>query len=136
MPWVVKSFIILTCHACLSEFLSSRTCVYISELIRQSAAPSALSTDTSGKARCNHTHIYLDRDLGQDLDPKFGLDPKFELDPKFDLDPTFYLDPKFDLDPEFDFDPEFDLDPEFDRDPEFDLDLEFDLDQEFDLHPD
>jgi len=42
-----------------------------------------LSTETSGEARCNHTHI----DLDHDLDRKFDLDPKFDLDSKFDLDP-------------------------------------------------
>jgi len=44
-----------------------------------------LSTETSGEARCNHTHIDLDPEF--DLGPKFGLDPKFALDSKFDLDP-------------------------------------------------
>jgi len=39
-------------------------------------APAALSTETSGEARCNHTHtdIDLDGDLIHDLDPEFDLD--------------------------------------------------------------
>jgi len=64
-----------------------------------------LSTETSGKARCNHIHIGLD--LGHDLGPIFDLYLEFDLDPKFDLDSKFDLGPKFDLDPKFD--PKFDL---------------------------
>ena len=104
---IFKSFI-LTCRACLlvvNDIVYMYN--YISELIRYIEAPSAMLTETSGEARCNHahrhwpsgearcnhTHIDLDHDLdlGHDHDPEFDLDPKFDLDPEFDIDPQFDL---------------------------------------------
>ena len=75
--------------------MSSRTGVYISELIRwrryHLAKPDA---HTTTHTYLNHDHDrYIGHDRGPDFDsyPDFGLDPDFYIGLYFDPDPDFDL---------------------------------------------